>query len=89
MGIPIYVNIAITAVDVVNRRSLLLEEIREEKAAAFDIYVFVRNAYIQNREGRVRDAAKEPEEDEEADDLYYVDEEEDDLYYPDEEEGDG
>lgn len=73
VGIPVYVSASITAVDVVNRRSLLLEEIREEKAAAFDFYVFVRNAYIQNRARRVRDAAEDPKDEEE--DLYYLDEE--------------
>jgi phospholipid-binding lipoprotein MlaA len=86
VGIPIYVTAAITAVDVVNRRSLLLEEIREEREAAFDFYVFVRNAYIQNRARRVADEAeKAPDSEEE--DLYYLDEEDEeegDLYYPDE-----
>jgi phospholipid-binding lipoprotein MlaA len=83
VGIPIYISASITAVDVVNRRSLLIDEVREEKAAAFDFYVFVRNAYIQNRTRRVRDAAEEPEE--AVDDLYYMDEETDEgLYYPEE-----
>ncbi len=87
VGIPIYVSASITAVDVVNRRSLLLDEIREEKAAALDFYVFVRNAYIQNRARRVDDAEEYERSTEPQEDLYYIDEEED-LYYP-EEEGDG
>jgi phospholipid-binding lipoprotein MlaA len=87
-GIPIYVSASITGVDVVNRRSLLIETIREEKAQAFDFYVFVRNAYIQNRERKVRDAVEGVEEPDDEGDLYYLDEESDEeLYYP-EEEGD-
>ncbi len=86
-GIPVYVSASMTTVDVVNRRSMLIDTIREEKAAAFDFYVFVRNAYIQNRERRVRDAV-EPAAEEADEDLYYLEEEADeDLYYP-EEEGD-
>jgi phospholipid-binding lipoprotein MlaA len=104
VGIPIYLSVTITGADIVNRRSLLIDEIREEKAAAFDFYVFVRNAYTQNRARRVEDALETPEEveavEEAADDLYHPDEEggddlyhpdeegEDDLYYPDEEDAD-
>ena len=65
---------SITAVDVVNRRSLLIDEIREEKADAFDFYVSMRSFYAQNRARRVKDSLEKPDE-EALDDLYYVDEE--------------
>jgi phospholipid-binding lipoprotein MlaA len=88
-GIPIYASASIRVAEVLNQRSLLIETVREEKAAAFDFYVFVRNAYIQNRARRVRDAVEgKTETDGGEDDFYYPDEESDeDLYYP-EEEGD-
>lgn len=73
VGIPLWASASITVVDVVNRRSLLIEEIREERAAAFDWYVFVRNAYLQNRERRVRDAVETDPETAPEDDLYYWD----------------
>lgn len=75
-GIPIFISASMTTVDIVNRRSLLLEEIDEERKAAFDFYVFVRNAWIQNRERRVRDGEQEAVELEDEQDLYYFDDEE-------------
>jgi len=75
--LPFFVNAALTATDLTNRRSLLLEEIRESREEAFDYYVFVRNAYLQYRENQVRDSEPEEEgEDPEAgESLYYYDEE--------------
>jgi phospholipid-binding lipoprotein MlaA len=65
----------LTAVDTVNVRASLLEEIRQDREESLDFYIFVRNAYLENREHRVRDEApSEPE-----DDLYYIDEEEEAL----------
>jgi len=88
-GIPIFATASMTVVDVVNRRSLLLDEIRAEREAAFDWYVFVRNAYLQNRERRVQDLLEEDGGDDLEEDLYEVDEEsdEDDLYEVDDEDG--
>ena len=62
-----------------NRRSLRIEEIREDRASAFDFYVFMREAYIQNRELEVADAIGKVRSDEAPDD--------DDLYYFEDEEG--
>jgi phospholipid-binding lipoprotein MlaA len=69
--LPFWVNAASTAVNTVNRRSRLLETIREERRAAFDFYVAARNAWVQHRENQVADRAAKPEE--EGDDLYDVD----------------
>ena len=63
-------------IDVVNRRAILLEEIAESRATAIDFYLFVRDAYLQNREREVRDGAALPRETQ--DDLYELDEEFDD-----------
>jgi phospholipid-binding lipoprotein MlaA len=71
--IPSYVSVPANAVDIVNRRALALETIREERKAAFDWYAAARNAAISYRENQVRDRAEEPEgaSDE---DLYEVEE---------------
>jgi len=74
--IPIWASVAITGVDIVNRRSLLLETIREERKSAFDFYVFVRNLHIKSRANKVR-RVEEPSEEappESDEDLYYFDE---------------
>ncbi len=69
------VNLAIGTTDVVNRRTLLLDIIREERAQAFDLYAAVRNAYIALRRNQIRES--EAPDDESTDDLYYIDEFED------------
>lgn len=73
--VPAYVSVGVRSLDVLNWRSQNIEEIRAEREAAFDFYAFVRNAYVSNRENKVRDRADEP--DEADDDLYYFDDEED------------
>jgi len=73
--LPFYVNAASTTVGLVNRRSRLLETIREERAAAFDFYVAVRNAFAQRREDQIAD--RQPKAGESDDDLYNLDYSED------------
>jgi phospholipid-binding lipoprotein MlaA len=85
--VPIYVPIAARATELLNKRAILLEEIAQSREEAFDFYVFVRNAYLQNRQHRLTGlpaglpgtaGASAPSEDEE--DLYYFDDEDfDDL----------
>lgn len=73
--VPLWASAAAATTDVVNRRSFLLEEVRENRRSAFDYYVFVRNAYLQYRENQVRDSeGGAPAELDE--DLYYWEEEE-------------
>lgn len=72
--VPVYVPIAARAGELLNRRAIFLEEIAQSREEAFDFYVFVRNAYLQNREHRLTGVtavapASEPDED-----LYYFDE---------------
>lgn len=70
---PIWVSFAANGIDLVNLRSIYLEEVRQNRADAFDYYIFVRNAYLQNLEKKTRDADEiEPEIE---DDLYYFDDE--------------
>ncbi len=79
--VPIYVPVAARATELLNKRAIYLEEIAQSREEAFDFYVFVRNAYLQNREHRLlgtepEAAAEEASESEE--DLYYFDDEADD-----------
>jgi phospholipid-binding lipoprotein MlaA len=68
--LPWFVNFGSTSINVVNRRSLLLETIREERKSAFDFYAAVRNAYVQRRANQVSDRKTDAEESD--DDLYDV-----------------
>ena len=62
--IPWYVNFGSASVSIVNRRSRLLETIREERKSAFDFYVAVRNAYVQRRDDQIGDRKPKSEESE-------------------------
>jgi phospholipid-binding lipoprotein MlaA len=91
--VPIYVTVAARATDMLNTRAIFHEEITQSREEAFDFYLFVRSAYLQNRaarlsgslSGRARQGVVtggvESEED-----LYYFDDEED---WDDEESGAG
>ncbi len=59
---------AATALDLTNRRAGALEEIAENRRTAIDFYVFVRDAYLQNREEHVTEGAAAADDDD--DDLY-------------------
>lgn len=60
------VTLPLTFVDVVNTRSMLLDEVENAKAGAFDYYVFIRDAYGQRREALINDSTIRREED-----IYY------------------
>ncbi|MBW2242234.1 MAG: VacJ family lipoprotein [Deltaproteobacteria bacterium] len=66
----------ITVIDIINTRATYLEEIAENRESALDYYVFVRNAYLQNRQRRVMDGEEAAEDDD--DDFYDLDELDDD-----------
>lgn len=61
---------AARATDLINTRAMVLTEVREFKAASFDYYVAVRNAYIQRRKALVHDRRGMSEEEKE--DLYTI-----------------
>lgn len=72
--IPFWVSATATGVNVTNTRAYYLEEVDQNRMDAFDYYIFMRDAYLENLEKKVRDSAGL---DEEADaDLYYFDDEE-------------
>ena len=83
--IPFYVPVAARAIDLLNQRAIYFDEIEQSREEAFDFYVFVRNAYLQNREhrlvGRPAGGKEEPVwASQEEDDLYYFEDElEDDF----------
>jgi len=52
-----------TALDITNRRADAIEEIAENRANAIDFYVFVRDAYLQNREKNVSEGASPSDDD--------------------------
>jgi phospholipid-binding lipoprotein MlaA len=64
--------VGLSAVRVVNSRARFLEEIDQARVEAIDYYVFVRDAYLQNRERAIRDGEAAPTQQDE--DLYDLDE---------------
>ena len=70
--VPTKVAVPLAAVSYVDARSLVIEVVREARAASLDFYVSVRIGFIQRRRALIRDMAPEPEEatDELYDDLY-------------------
>jgi phospholipid-binding lipoprotein MlaA len=60
------VTLPLTVVDVVNTRSMLLEEVENAKEGSLDYYVFIRDAYGQRREALINDSTVRREED-----IYY------------------
>jgi len=90
--LPFAVNASLTVGYFADVRASLIEVIRDNRASAFDLYIFTRNAYVSNRRYRVldRDLAQNSGSQGEADDdLHQIDEydeEEEDLYFFEDEE---
>ena len=74
--LPIWGTVIIRGVDLLNLRSEYLEEVDQSRRDAFDYYVFMRDAYLQNRKAKVDRARGIEEQQAEDDDLYYFDDEE-------------
>ena len=53
------------AIDIVNRRSRVLGQVQDAKAASIDYYSFVRNAYVQRRWKEIHGQAPSAEQQEE------------------------
>jgi len=68
--VPLWAAMATRTVYMINLRAYYLEEVRDNRESAFDYYVFVRNAYLQNRERKVQDTTEQPPELQ--DDLYEI-----------------
>jgi phospholipid-binding lipoprotein MlaA len=67
--VPFWGSMLATTTDRLNYRSQIDETLTAERENALDFYVFVRNAYTQNRENKVNDR----EDDESGDDDLYDD----------------
>jgi phospholipid-binding lipoprotein MlaA len=68
---PTWVAFMVQGVDVVNRRSLYLEDVESLRRDSLDYYVFMRDAYTQLRQKKVDRARGIEEEESRSDDLYY------------------
>jgi len=72
-----YILLGARTVEIVNIRALYLDTINKAKESSFDYYSFVRNAYLQRRQGWVNDQgpgagdAQEPGAGDAQEDLYY------------------
>jgi ABC-type transporter lipoprotein component MlaA len=73
-------SIGLKGLELLNLRAIYLEEIEGSRRDAFDYYIFVRNAFLQNRRAKILDQTDEPVVDEH--ELYF----DDDDFEPDEEE---
>ncbi len=67
------VSIGQKGLELLNLRSIFDEELEESRKDAFDYYIFVRNAYLQNRRAKVADRTDAPVLDEA--DFYFFDDE--------------
>jgi len=80
---PWYASAGLRSVEIVNLRAKYLEELDESRRASLDFYIFMRDAYLQNRKyklrGRRQGGAPKPVAPDE--DLYHL---EDDLGEDDE-----
>ena len=78
--VPTNVAVPLAAVSYVDARSLVIEDVREARAASLDYYAFVRNGFLQRRRALIRDMEPEPEEASEDlyDDLYDFEDEDED-----------
>jgi len=78
--LPFWGNVLVRVPYFINLRAYFDDEIEQSRRDAFDYYVFVRNAYLQNRRYKAQilrgdDAAEAEEED----DLYYFDDDDPDA----------
>jgi phospholipid-binding lipoprotein MlaA len=64
-------SVGLKAFELLNLRALYLEEINASREDAFDYYIFIRNAYLQNRQAKVLDHPEAASMD--AEELYYFD----------------
>lgn len=66
--------------ELLNLRAIFLEEVEANRRDAFDYYIFIRNAYLQNRRAKVLDQTDAPVID---DEFYFFDEDEEEEDYDD------
>jgi phospholipid-binding lipoprotein MlaA len=71
-----YITLPARAVQVINTRSAFLDIVDENRRAAFDYYVFLRDAYLHHRESELTEGGA-PARSGAAEELYYPDTEKD------------
>jgi phospholipid-binding lipoprotein MlaA len=69
-------SIARSTVGMLNTRALLLDDVRQARAAALDYYALVRNGYLSIRRAQVEDRSPTDSQTEIPDDFYDIDDEE-------------
>lgn len=75
--LPIWATFLVRGVELINLRARFLEEVDENRRESFDYYVFLRDAYLQNRASRIGRARGEEEAGPApGDDLYYFEDDE-------------
>jgi phospholipid-binding lipoprotein MlaA len=82
--VPYWVTFIVQATELANLRSRYLEEIAENRRESFDYYVFMRDAYLQNRRAKVDRARGQGSDVEEQEDLYFFDDDDDKDKWDDE-----
>ena len=70
--IPWWGSFITTGTNLINQRAIFLGEVEQSRRDAFDYYVFLRDAYLQNRKNQIANGDVESEALDE-DDLYYFD----------------
>jgi phospholipid-binding lipoprotein MlaA len=73
--LPFWTSFVTTGTVLLNARAFYLDEIQQSREDAFDYYLFMRDAYLQNLASKLNDSTGLESEDD--DDLYYFDDEED------------
>ena len=69
-------SVGLKSLELLNLRAIYLEEIAASRRDAFDFYIFIRSAYLQNRRAKVLDQMDAPVVDDE--NLYFIDDEAED-----------
>jgi phospholipid-binding lipoprotein MlaA len=78
-----WLSLMVNTGELLNLRAYYIEEVDENRRESFDYYVFMRDAYLQNRAKKIersiwiRDAEVEDAKAEAEADLYYIDDDED------------
>jgi phospholipid-binding lipoprotein MlaA len=78
--LPFYTTLLVSGVDVVNLRSFYIEEIDANRNESFDYYVFLRNAYMQNRRKKVASRSARGEDTRPDESLYELEEDYDEFF---------
>ena len=72
VSVPFFATFAAQAGNFINSQSFVVDEVAMERKNSLDFYAAVRSAYLQFRRARVEDYDGTAEEDDEAEDIYYL-----------------